>query len=117
MLELSESGLGVVVVGAVYALLAVGLLRLRWLRLVDPKNPVAVYRKLERVLGRVYPNTQGDTLKELLVRAKMTYPEYNWKALEKEFDEYEAYRYGGRPKPSSAEETLKFTNSIRKRKE
>jgi hypothetical protein len=117
MSELSGYGLGVVATGAVYALLVVGLLRLRWLRLVDPGNPTAVYRKLERVLGRVYPNTQGDTLRELLDRARQKYPEFNWKELEREFDEYEAYRYGGRPKPKSLEETLKFANSIRSRKE
>jgi len=116
MLEPSPFGLAIVANVVVYALLVVGLLRLRVLRSVDARNPVAVYRKLERVLGKVYPNTQGDTLRELLMRAKMTYPEFDWKALEREFVEYEAYRYGGRAKPRSVEETLKFTNSIRRRK-
>jgi hypothetical protein len=117
MFELSVYGLEVVATAAIYAALGVGLLRLRWLRSVDPGNPLAVYRKLERVLGRVYPDTQGDTLRELLLRARKTYPEANWKVLEKEFNDYEAFRYGGRPKPSSMQETLKFTNSIRRRKE
>ena len=90
---------------------------MRRLRSVDPRNPVTVYRKLERVLGRVYPNTRGDTLRELLMRAKKSYPDFDWKALEREFDEYEAYRYGGRPKPSSVKETLRLTNSIRRRKD
>ena len=117
MAELSAVGVGVVADAAIYAALAVGLLRLRMLRIVDPSNPTAVYGRLERALNGVYPDAKADTLKELLERAKKTYPEQDWGVLEKEFEEYEAYRYGGRPKPKSAEATLRFAKSIRRRRE
>ena len=116
MVELSPFGLGLVLVSAAYALLVVGLVRLRLLTMVDAGNPVAVYRKLERVHGRVYPETRGDTLKALLVRARKSYPSFDWVRLDSEFGEYEAYRYGGRPQPAKVEETLKLANFIGKRK-
>lgn len=117
MAELSPLGLGVVADAAIYAALAVGLLRLRMLRIVDPSNPSAVYGKLERALSAVYPDAKADTLRELLERAKRTFPEQDWEALQREFEEYEAYRYGGRPKPKSAEATLRFAKSVRRKKD
>jgi hypothetical protein len=117
MLEISALGVGVVADVAIYAALGVGVLRLRKLGSIDPANPAAVYRRLEKTLVKVFPDSTGDTLKELLGRARMAYPGFDWNALDREFEEYEAYKYGGRPKPGPVLATLKFANSVRGKKD
>lgn len=100
----------------IYASLGVGLWRRRRAGLVNPDDPPAVFRRLERVLTRLYPDARSDTLREMLQRVRNAFPQFDWKAVIEELDEYEAYKYGGMPVPRSARETFKLATAITERK-
>lgn len=102
---------------AIYLMLCVGLWRFRRAGMLSADDPPAVFRRLERVLTRLYPDAKSDTLREMLDRAKKTFPQLNWAAVMGELDEYEAYKYGGKSIPNSAGETLKLAAILREKKQ
>lgn len=116
MPELDTFSVAVVANAIIYSSLGAGLWRLRRAGLVSPDDPPAVFRRLEKVLSRLYPDSKSDTLRELLERAMKSFPQFDWKPAMEELDAYEAYKFGGKPVPSSAGETFKLVNAIRGRK-
>jgi len=100
----------------IYALLGLGVLKARRASKVSADDPPAVFRRLERVLSRLYPEARSDTLREMLDRARESIPQFDWAAVMGELDQYEAYKYGGKTMPSSALETLKLASILRERK-
>ena len=81
---------------AVYAILAVGLLKARSDRI--PKNPSVeeAFKLLEVSLYKAFPDLPpGFTWNEVINRIKSLNLELDWFEVENTFKKYEDYRYGG----------------------
>ena len=81
---------------AVYAILAVGLLKARSNRIPENPSVEEAFKLLEVSLYKAFPDLPpGFTWNEVINRIKSLNLELDWFEVENTFKKYEDYRYGG----------------------
>ncbi len=105
-----------IVDGALVALMAMGFLALRSVRPPVVRDVRDAFQVLDRTLGRFVPDLPaGFTWGEALERLKGYGIKVDWPKLESSIEEYEAFRYGGRPMPGGVgDDVVQLSTQIRR---
>ncbi len=105
-----------IVDGALVALLAMGFLALRSVRPPVVRDVRDAFQVLDHTLERFVPDLPaGFTWGEALERLKGYGIKVDWPKLESSIEEYEAFRYGGRPMPQGVgDDVVQLSTQIRR---
>ena len=88
---------------------------LRRLQAPNPADAKAAFGLLEAALKKTFPGLpEGFTWREGMAEARRKRLDLNWEELDRELNDYEAYRYGSGLAPAASQpELLKLLKSLR----